>query len=54
MTRQTADDAQEFVEAIRELKAWNKKLGYWIGIDPMLNDRIEARFKNLGLDDLLH
>jgi len=54
VTRQTADDADEFVTAIRELKAWNEKLGYWIGIDPMLNTEIDRRFRDLGLGDLLH
>lgn len=54
ITRQTAEDAEEFASAMRELKAWNEKLGYWMGIDPMLNTEIESKFKELGLGDLLH
>lgn len=45
----------EFVEAVRALAAWNEESGHGFkGIDPMLNDAIEERFRGLGLGDLLH
>lgn len=48
---ETADD---YRQAIGEMHTWNKDAGYWLGIDPGLNDAMKARFAELGLTELLH
>ena len=53
--RDTAESVEEYVEFIRKMKADYKKMGRPVyGIDPMLNDEISDRFKEIGLGDLLH
>ncbi|MDX2497058.1 MAG: hypothetical protein QNL11_04055 [Desulfobacterales bacterium] len=55
VTIQTADTPQEFINEIRNIKAWNEKHGWrFIGIDPGFSEALAAKFCNLGLDDLLH
>ena len=54
ITLKETDKVEEFVAEIRRLKEWNKNYGYTMMIDPMLNPKIEARFKEIGLGDLLH
>ena len=55
VTVQTAGTPEEFVTAVRELKAWNDKHGWeFHGIDGMESQAIIARFEALGLGDLLH
>ena len=58
-TLQQADDDAEFVEMIREQVAWNQEQeqGYWLGIDPGIgagSQRLADRFRELGMEDLLH
>ncbi len=50
MTHRKAESEQEFVEAVRELSQWER----FRGIDPMLDEGIAQRFRDLGLGDLLH
>ena len=53
--RDIANDAKEYAEFLRKLHAAYEKMETpIIGIDPMLNDKLEQRFKELGLNDLLH
>ena len=50
-----AENVEEYVEYIRKMKADYDAMGRPIsGIDPMLNDEISNRFKEIGLGDLLH
>ena len=49
------DNDHEFVEGMIKLKQWNEDNGFrFIGIDTMCNDKMTARFKELGLSELLH
>ena len=54
--RMTAGTADEFVEELMSIKAWNEKSGYRFGIDPGCDhtNPCATRFKALGLGDLLH
>ena len=53
--RDIAENAEEYVAYIRKLKADYDAMGYPIkGIDPMLNEAVSNRFKEIGLGDLLH
>ena len=52
-TLQTAENEQEFVDAMRELKRWNDEGGRWLGVDPGFNADLKAQFHTLGLGDLL-
>lgn len=55
VTRTRCDTDDEYIRAIRELVVWNEARDDWLGIDPGLGDgAIEARFRALGLADLLH
>lgn len=51
----TADNPDEFVQALRELKEWTDKMGYpFLGIDPGFSDTLKAKFEEIGLADMLH
>jgi hypothetical protein len=51
----TYETPDEFVAAMRGLKEWNEKHGHGFkGIDPMMVNAIEQKFRELGLGDLLH
>ena len=53
--RDTAESVDEYVEFIRKMKTDYEKMGRPVlGIDPMLNDEISDRFKEIGLGDLIH
>ena len=53
--RNIAESVDEYVGFIRKLKADYEKMGTKItGIDPMLNDDISNRLKEIGLGDLIH
>lgn len=57
VTIQTADTDEEFAEAVRELARWNDEHGWGpMRIDCLLRSHsgIAARFRSLGLADLLH
>jgi len=54
VTIRTADNDAEFVREILELQVWARKNETWIGVDPGWGDRIESRFRELGLGWLLH
>lgn len=54
VTLQTAESEQEFAEELRRIQAWNIENGFSFGIDPLLSDDLEQKFKDLGLGDLLH
>jgi len=55
VTLQTAESVEEFVRAILSLRDWNEQSGHGFkGIDPMGSEKIEARFKEIGLVELLH
>lgn len=48
------DTDDEYIQALLEVADWNRKAGYWLGIDPGLNPDMKRRFEALGLADLLH
>lgn len=48
------DTDKDFAQAVKECADWNKERGYWKGIDGMCDERIVARFTELGLGELLH
>ena len=52
VTIQTAETEEEFVNALRRLATadWHR----FLGIDAMCDETLEARFKAMGLEDLLH
>ena len=53
--RDIAESLEEYVEYIRKIKADYEKMGAKIlGIDPMLDDGISDRLKEIGLGDLIH
>ena len=53
--REIAESVDEYVEHVRKMFADYEKMGRPItGIDPMLNEEISNRFKEIGLGDLLH
>ena len=53
--RNIAESVDEYIAFIRELKADYEAMGTKIiGIDPMLDEGIENRFKEIGLGDMLH
>lgn len=55
VTLREAESTKEFVAEIRGIRQWNEENGNGFkGIDPMGNEDIEARFRALGLGDLLH
>jgi len=47
----TSFDTDE--EFVAELRRW-ARADTWVGIDPLLNEELEAKFVALGLGDLLH
>ena len=51
---QQAENPEEYVEALRELKAWNDRMGFKCAIDTMMNDRIHTTLGGLDLLDLVH
>ena len=54
---QTAESLEEYVGAVRELKAAygnHESTEPYFGIDPMLDDRLKDRFHEIGLTELLH
>lgn len=58
-TLQKADSAEEFTQAIRELREWNLKGGWGFGIDPGWPGTescraIKEAFERLGLGEYLH
>ena len=54
-TRCTCETPEEFVRQMRETKRWHDDSGYGFkGIDALCNPGLTARFRLLGLGDLLH
>lgn len=47
-------DEKQFIAEMRRMHEWHVNAGYWKGIDPGFDDRMKARFTELGLADLLH
>lgn len=54
LTLTKCDTDEEYKQAIAEMVNWNKKSGYWIGIDVGFEPEMRARFVALGLEELLH
>lgn len=55
VTISTAETAEEFATALRDLNSWNIKAGYGDAkIDPGFDPAMKAAFESLGLGDLLH
>lgn len=48
------EDDESFIAEILEMKHWNDTMGFWKGIDGMCNESTINRFKELGLESLLH
>ena len=54
VTEQIAETDEEFAAALRELKEWNEKSGRpRFGIDPGFSEDLAARFRAVGLGDML-
>ncbi len=55
-TKETADDAAEFIQAVLKIKEWadESSANGFKGIDCMCSPTTEKRFKGLGLGELLH
>jgi len=55
VTEEQADNAEEFVSAIRRLKTSYEEYGHrFFGIDPMGSKAMKEQWEKLGLGDLLH
>ena len=50
---QTAETDEEYAEAIRAMRAWNRERGFLFGIDTGGSEELADRFKALGLGELL-
>lgn len=48
------DTVEEYALDIRKSQSWNNERGYKFAIDGMCNEKLIARFKEIGLGDLLH
>lgn len=48
------DTDEEYRQELFELVEWNRKNGYWKGIDPGLKPEMREKFVGLGLEELLH
>lgn len=53
-TQVSCENEEEFKEEMHRLIAWNQEAGYWKGIDGMCNDRLIARWQELGFGEYLH
>lgn len=54
-TTEIAENVEEFVKAIQNLKAWHEDYGHkFYGIDPGFNEPLERQFQKIGLGHLLH
>jgi hypothetical protein len=47
----TDDDCKQ---ALRDVIAWNKQAGTWLGIDPGFSEAMKNHFLRLGFGDALH
>ena len=54
LTRESYDSLDDFVARIREYHQWALKMQLWKGIGPGLDPSAVARWKEIGLGDLLH
>ena len=55
ITIQTADNAQEFANAMLELREWTINMQYdFLGIDPGFSPELKQQFINIGLGDMVH
>jgi hypothetical protein len=45
---------EEYKQAVTELVDWNKKYGWWLGIDAGLAPQMKEKFVRLGLEQFLH
>tara|TARA_R100000654_G_scaffold20441_9_gene41236 strand:+ start:285 stop:626 length:342 start_codon:yes stop_codon:yes gene_type:complete len=54
VTIQTAPNKEEFIDLMRSTAKWHKDRDDELKIDPMLDDKQEQAWKDLGLADLLH
>jgi hypothetical protein len=51
----TADNQDEFITELRNIKAWNENNGWkFKGIDCLCDDNIKQSFVDMGLADLLY
>ena len=51
---ETAENDDEYIEAVRGLHAWNDEREFWKGIDALCNEHLIGEFRRLGLEGLLH
>ena len=57
LTIQTAESLEEYVKAVKNLKVAygsERETEAYFGIDTMLRDRLTKRFKEIGLNEVLH
>lgn len=54
LTLTKCETDEEYIEALSDLVNWNRKSGYWLGIDPGLKPEMREKFISLGLEQLLH
>lgn len=53
--KRIAETKEEFANEIRSIKKWNEEMGFeFIGIDGMCKNDLIKKFKDIGLEDLLH
>jgi hypothetical protein len=50
--RCSTDD--DYKQALRDVIDWNKKAGYWLGIDPGFSEAMKNHFVRLGFGEELH
>ncbi len=51
---QECETPEEFAKTLEKLHEWTSGLGYWLGIDTLLNSEVEQAFRRLGLARLFH
>ena len=52
LVRCSTDD--DYKQALRDVIAWNKEAGYWLGIDPGFSEAMKNHFVRLGFGEELH
>jgi hypothetical protein len=52
--RNTAENEQEFIEELHNIRDFHNENDKFKGIDPGFNEALKARFIDLGLKELLH
>ena len=55
ITIQTAENLDEFLKEVQTIKSWNEENDHkFYGIDPGFNEKLQKKFKEVGLGEYLH